>query len=151
MTEFNDDGPVMIAYDGSDSAKAGIARAGEQLRSGRSAIVLTVWEPLDSVPFWGAPMAVVPNEITEKVADQAEKVAAEGVALADAAGFHARALVERGDPAWAQIVETAEREQAAVIVLGSHGRSSIGYAAIGSVATAVAHHAKVPVLIVREP
>ncbi len=61
------------------------------------------------------------------------------------------ALVERGDPAWAQIVETAEREQAAIIVLGSHGRSSIGYAAIGSVATAVAHHARVPVLIVREP
>ena len=60
------------------------------------------------------------------------------------------ALVERGDPAWAQIVETAEREQAAIIVLGSHGRSSIGYAAIGSVATAVAHHARVPVLIVRE-
>ena len=46
--------------------------------------------------------------------------------------------------------ETAEQAGASVIVLGSHGRSGVGYAVIGSVATAVAHHAKVPVLITRE-
>jgi nucleotide-binding universal stress UspA family protein len=34
-------------------------------------------------------------------------------------------------------------------VLGSHGRSGAAYLAMGSVATAVAHHAKVPVLICR--
>ena len=43
-----------------------------------------------------------------------------------------------------------EQAGASVIVLGSHGRSGVGYAVMGSVATAVAHHAKVPVLITRE-
>ena len=36
--------PVLIAYDGSDYAKAAIKQAGEQLRNGRRAIVLTVWQ-----------------------------------------------------------------------------------------------------------
>ena len=36
-----------------------------------------------------------------------------------------------------------------MIVIGSHGRSGVSYVAMGSVATAVAHHAGVPVLICR--
>ena len=40
-------------------------------------------------------------------------------------------------------------EGAGIIVIGSHGRSGVRYAALGSVATAVAHHATVPVLIAR--
>jgi nucleotide-binding universal stress UspA family protein len=36
-----------------------------------------------------------------------------------------------------------------VIVLGSHGRGTAGSAVLGSVATAVAHHAELPVLICR--
>jgi nucleotide-binding universal stress UspA family protein len=149
MSEPSEEGPVLIAYDGSDCSKAAIEEAGRQLRGQRPAIVLTVWEPLDAVPFWGAPMATVPTEITEEVVAQAEKVAAEGVALANDAGFEARPMVELGAPVWTRIVETAEGQRASVIVLGSHGRSSVGYAFMGSVATAVAHHAKAPVLITR--
>jgi len=147
MTETSADGPILIAYDG---AKAAVEQAGRQLRDDRPAIVLTVWEPLDAVPFWGAPMATVPTEVTEEVVAQAHKVADEGVALASGAGFDARPQVELGAPVWARIVETADQQEASVIVLGSHGRSGVGYAVLGSVATAVAHHAKSPVLITRE-
>ncbi len=149
MSEISEEGPVLIAYDGSDCSKAAIEQAGRQLRTDRPAIVLTVWEPLDAVPFWGAPMATVPAEITEEVVTLAEKVAAEGVALAADAGFDARPLVELGAPVWARIVEMADSERASMIVLGSQGRSSVGYAVMGSVATAVAHHAKAPVMITR--
>lgn len=151
MSETAADGPILISFDGSDCAKAAIEEAGRQLRDDRRAIVLTVWEPLDAVPFWGVPLASVPTGITEEVVARAEAVAAEGAALAAAAGFDAAPQVELGAPVWARIVETAQEVRASVIVLGSHGRSSVGYAVLGSVATAVAHHAKVPVLIVREP
>ncbi len=149
MTETSSGGPIVFAYDGSDCAKAAIAEAGRQLSDGRAAIVLTVWEPLDAVPFWGAPMATVPTEITEEVVAHANKVAEEGVALAAEAGFEAEPLVELGAPVWARIVETADQRGASLVVLGSHGRSSVGYAVMGSVATAVAHHAKAPVMITR--
>ena len=150
MSESSASGPILITFDGSDCAKAAIEEAGRQLRDDRGAIVLTVWEPLDAVPFWGAPMATVPTEITEEVVARAEQVAAEGVALAAAAGFDATPRAELGAPVWARIVETADEVGASVIVLGSHGRSSVGYAVMGSVATAVAHHANAPVLITRE-
>jgi len=150
MTQTSADGPILIAYDGSECSKAAIKQAGRQLRDDRRAIILTVWEPLDAVPFWGIPLATMPNEMTDEVVVQANKVADEGVKLAADAGFEADTQVELGAPVWARIVETAEQAGASVIVLGSHGRSGVGYAVIGSVATAVAHHAKVPVLITRE-
>ena len=49
----NNDGPVLIAYDGSEYAKAAIKQAGEQLRDGRPAIVLTVWQPFGATGFVG--------------------------------------------------------------------------------------------------
>ena len=150
MNDSSSSGPILIAYDGSDCSKVAVAEAGRQLRDGRWAIVLTVWEPLDAVPFWGVPMATMPTEMTEQVVAQATKVAEEGVALSNRAGFEAEARIELGAPVWARIVETAEEVGAEVIVLGSHGRSGVGYAVMGSVATAVAHHAKVPVLITRD-
>lgn len=150
MSDPSDRGPILIAYDGSDCAKAAVREAGRQLRDDRTVVVLTVWEPLDAVPFWGVPMATMPSEMTEEVIAQANKVADEGAAVAAEAGFGgAETQVELGAPVWARIVEVAEQRDVSVIVLGSHGRSGVGYAVMGSVATAVAHHAEVPVLITR--
>ena len=39
------DRPILIAYDGSDYAKAAIKQAADQLGNGRRAIVMTVWQP----------------------------------------------------------------------------------------------------------
>ncbi len=150
MTEASA-GPILIAYDGSDCAREAIAEAGRQLRDDRPTIVLTIWEPLDAVPFWGVPLAAVSTDLTDEVMARARSVADEGVALATAAGFEASAEVELGAPVWKRIVDLAEQRGASIIVLGSHGRSSVGYAVLGSVATAVAHHAGTPVMIARAP
>jgi nucleotide-binding universal stress UspA family protein len=143
------DGPVLFAYDGSDQAQGAIEQAGRQLQGDRKAIVLSVWEPLESVPFWGAPMSTVPAEMAEQVRVEAEKLAAEGAERARKAGFDAEPAVVEGAPVWERIVHGAEEQGAGIIVIGSHGRSGAAYLAMGSVATAVAHHAKVPVLICR--
>ena len=113
-------GPVLFAYDGSDHAKAAIEEAGRNLRTGRRALVLTIWQPLESVPFLGAPLAAVPEEVVEGMVERAREVAAEGAELARAAGFDAQPLVERGAPIWARIVELADQNDAAMVVLGSH-------------------------------
>lgn len=143
------DSPVLIAYDGSDHAKAAIAQAGEQLRTPRAAIVLSVFEPLTAIPFWGAPYGRVPAELIEEAGKEARRVAAEGAALANGAGFDADSAAVEGTPVWERIVAVAKERAAGIIVMGSHGRSGVSYVAMGSVATAVAHHAAVPVLICR--
>ena len=40
-------GPVIFAYDGSELAKLAIDDAARQLRTGRDALVVTVWQPFD--------------------------------------------------------------------------------------------------------
>jgi nucleotide-binding universal stress UspA family protein len=145
------DSPVLIAYDGSDHAKAAIEQAGHNLRTPRQAIVLSVWQPLGAIPFWGVPYAKVPPSMIEDAEEQAKRVAAEGAARAEEAGFTAEAAVVEGSPVWEGIVQTAEEKGAGILVLGSHGRSGVRYVTMGSVATAVAHHAKRPVLICRMP
>ena len=49
------------------------------------------------------------------------------------------------------IVDYAAASQCDLIVMGSHGRSGISRALLGSVAKGVVRHAAVPVLIVRHP
>ena len=143
------DSPVLIAYDGSDHAKAAIAQAGQQLRTPRAAIVLSVFESLRTIPFWGVAYPRVPPNFVEEAEQQAGKVAAEGAGLAREAGFDAEAAAVEGNPVWERIVEVAKDRDAGMIVMGSHGRSGISYLAMGSVATAVAQHAPAPVLICR--
>lgn len=145
------DSPVLFCYDGSEHAKAAIEQAGEHLRTPRKAIVLSVWMPLESIPFWGAPYGRVPSTMSEEAEEQARQVAAEGASKANEAGFDADAAVIEGSPVWERIVAAAEERGAGIIVLGSHGRSGVSYAAMGSVATAVAHHSKVPVMICPRP
>jgi hypothetical protein len=95
MREGAPDGPVLFAYDGSTQAKEAIRKAGQQLRDGRHAIVLTVWQPLAALPFAGAP-GVPPVGLEEGIERQARRVAEEGAKLARATGFDADAIAERG-------------------------------------------------------
>jgi nucleotide-binding universal stress UspA family protein len=146
-----DHAPVLFAYDGSDHAKSAIEQAGGQLRSGRPALVVSVLEPLEAIPFWGAPVSALPQGVLDEAREKASQIAEEGVRLAREAGFEAEALTVEGTPIWKRIVETAEERGASLVVIGSHGRSGVAYMAMGSVATSVANHSGIPLLVCRLP
>jgi nucleotide-binding universal stress UspA family protein len=139
--------PVLFAYDGSELAKLAIVLAGRELRPGREAIVLTVWQTFN-VGF------IPPNEMNIDAADAtdvgraAEATAAAGAVLAEAAGFKSRALTAQVAPPWRGIIDAADQQGASMIALGSHGRTGLASVLIGSVAEAVAAHSKHAVLIV---
>ena len=143
--------PVLIAYDGSDQAKHAIEQAGAELRLPRKAVVVAAYEPLEALPFWGRPAAIVPDELSEEAGREAARTAAEGAGLANSAGFEASSTVREEDRAWKAILAAAEDAGAGIIVLGSHGRGPVGSAFLGSVATSVAQHATLPVMICRPP
>lgn len=146
--------PILIAYDGSDFAKAAITDAAGQLSAGREAVVLTVREPLEAMSFLGSGGVGVDQDAIEKVTagseSGAEAVAAEGAELARDAGLDARPQVATGVPIWQLIVKVAEDLDAGLIVIGSHGRSGISLVLLGSVATAVAEHSNRSVMIVHD-
>ena len=69
------------------------------------------------------------------------------VPLDESIHFEHKLLV--GDPATA-IVETAEKEDADMIVLGTHGRTGLTRLLMGSVAEAVVRRANCPVLTIKQ-
>jgi nucleotide-binding universal stress UspA family protein len=144
------DSPVLLCYDGSDDAKHAIAEAAELLRS-RPALVLAVVQDTSSVPpfAWLAPGDGL-QELLSEAQKAGERIAAEGVEVAQQAGFTATPLVsETAEPVWSAIVAAADQHDAAAIVLGSRGLSSVKSALIGSVSNGVVHHATRPTLVIR--
>ena len=148
MTTPNRQRPILFAYDGSDQAKAAIREAAAQLRPSSRALVLTVWQPQPSAALGFASGAGLPSDLEERLEQEAMKEAEKGAALARSVGFDATALVESGIPVWTGIVQAADDHDASVIVMGSHGRTGVARALLGSVATAVSSHGDRPVLIV---
>jgi nucleotide-binding universal stress UspA family protein len=139
-------GPVVIAYDGSELSRLGIEEAGRLLTGGGDALVVCVWQTFD-VGFVPVDNEVFDAEQTPAVRAAAERTAAAGASLAEAAGFRADSLAIEAAPTWKGIVEVAEQHDASVIVLGSHGRSGLTSVLVGSVAGAVAAHSGRTVLI----
>src|SRR3954451_21301993 len=157
-------GPVLIAYDGSEIARAAVAHAG-RLFAGRAAVVATVYEPgLATLTVGGIPDAMGPGamgmgaplpdpETIEEVdriqRDHASEVAADGAELARSVGLVAepQAVPDAADVA-DTLIEMAKERGAAVVVVGSHGISGLRTRLLGSVARKLIEHSARPVLVV---
>ena len=143
-------GPVLIAYDGSELAQLAIEHAGRQLASGREAIVVCAWQPVD-VGFVPVGAQHFDAQDAHAVEQAAQQTAAHGATLAQQAGFRARGEAIEASPTWKGICRAADAHEAGLIVLGAHRRSGILGHLLGSVSSAVAHHSPRAVLIVHQP
>lgn len=141
-----DRGSVVVAYDGATFARNAIDEAGRLLGPGRDAIVLTVWQRFD-LGFIPSEDAELDAADSEQVRCAAERTAADGAALAEAAGFRSRSAALEVSPTWKGIVAFADEHDASLIVLGTHGRTRKVDALLGSVARDVAAHSRRTVLI----
>jgi nucleotide-binding universal stress UspA family protein len=147
--------PILIAYDGSDSARHAIGEAA-RLLGPRRALVVFVWDPVPAVPP-GDPFGLTTpiydpsqmDEVNDIVRSNAIAVAEDGARRAREAGLEAEAVAEetRGNTA-TTIVELASERGAEPIVVGARGHSGVRSLLLGSVSNAVVHHAKLPVMVI---
>jgi nucleotide-binding universal stress UspA family protein len=149
------DGPILLCYDGSEDAKHAIQRAGRLLR-GRPALVVTVWQPIAGLNAlaWSDMSAgtLDVGELDRAAAEDGRRIADDGVRSARAAGLHARPLaVQATGPVWKTILKIGDRHDAATIVMGSRGLTAVRSMLLGSVSSAVLHHADRPTLVIRQP
>jgi nucleotide-binding universal stress UspA family protein len=84
----------------------------------------------------------------DQVRAERERFAQELVARGRSMGVAVDFLVWEGDPGEA-IIDAAQAEHADMIVVGSHGRGTVGRFLIGSVSDHVVRNASCPVLVVR--
>ena len=153
--------PILIGYDGSDTARRAVQEAAE-LFTPRRALVATVWEPglayqvgaMSTDPTGLGPAPVDPvaaQEVDDASQAHADRVAEEGAALAKSLGLQAEALAVADESVVADaIVEVARKRGVAAVVVGSRGLSGLRARLEGSTSNAVAKHASCPVLLVHE-
>jgi nucleotide-binding universal stress UspA family protein len=96
------------------------------------------------VPVTGIEVGVLVRELT-KIHTQ---WAARGEKLLQEAGVTAEARVVLGDPREI-LLEIAKKEHANLLVVGSHGRSSLPELRLGSVTSHLVAHAPCSVLVVK--
>ncbi len=147
---------ILLATDFSENARVAFPWAAELARSTGSAILLVHALEDDLVATAPVFAGYMHPEVLDlgryrqefrKAAEKALKTAAEefekeGVAVEP----H---LVEGGKPSQA-IVEAANRLEASLIVISTHGRSGLAHMLIGSTAEKVVRSARCPVMTVHE-
>jgi nucleotide-binding universal stress UspA family protein len=144
---------ILVATDGSKTAQKAAAYAvdlSKQLNA--SILVLSVIDKR-SLISQTVPASATETHIMEPTEDylrqMAERYATEIVERCDRKGVQSQVVITTGHPV-EEIVKRAEKLKADLIVMGSHGRSAMAAAVLGSVAYGVVHKdTKVPVLIVR--
>jgi nucleotide-binding universal stress UspA family protein len=132
---------VLVAYDGSESARRALGAAAKLAHDGVSLRVVSVAEPLPQ--FGRAAAMLTPEEDAER-----KRELVEATTILKEHGVEARAVERRGDAA-TMILDEAESEGADLIVLGTRGLGAGTRWLLGSVSTKVLHHASCDVLVVR--
>ena len=140
---------ILVPTDGSKRSARGVREAIRLAKSLRARITGVHV----ASPFVGAAYAEAAtsyrNEYKATIARETGKILASVESAARAAGVPCRTkLVIEAHP-WQGIVQAARRSRCDAIVMASHGRGSIGGLILGSEATRVLSHSRVPVLIVR--
>ena len=144
---------ILVPTDGSKSAQKA-ARYGVDLAKQlhASVIVLSVIDQRtligQTVPASQTVLHVI-EPIEDYLREAAEQYAGEIKKLCDKNGVQSKTVRTKGHPVDA-IVKEAKKSKADLIVMGSHGRSALAAAFLGSVTYGVIHKdTKNPVLVVR--
>lgn len=145
---------ILIAYDGSDDAKAAIEHAA-RLFPGEHVSVLTVWQRfIDTLARVGGGISMVVDyaEIDADNERAAGERAQEGAGLAKEAGLDAEARTAVVETSIADAILTeAAAADASVIVCGSRGYTGVKSLLLGSVSHHLLQHADLPVVVVPSP
>ena len=101
------------------------------------------------VPIMGFPdgALVATAELGSRIFDGAKAGLDRQLASRRGSGVTIRGMIKQGDP-WHMVNEAAAEVGAGLIVMGTHGRTGLSRALIGSVAERVVRTASVPVLTV---
>jgi nucleotide-binding universal stress UspA family protein len=144
---------ILVPTDGSEAAQKAARYAIDLAKQLKCAII--VLSVIDNRSLMAQTISAQENvrHIIEPMEDYlreaADEYAREIKEICDENGVRSKILVTSGHPA-EEITKEAESSSADLIVMGSHGRSALIAAFLGSVAYSIIHkETKIPVLIVK--
>lgn len=135
---------ILIAHDGSKASEAALKKAFEIAEKfGSSVTVISVVPELYLTEL----MKMDRLRILDTLTDEAEKTMKK-IRTKTIGSKPVKTIVTQGNPA-EEILETAKRIKADLIVTGSHGRHGAQKFLLGSVSSKVVDHAPCAVLIIK--
>jgi nucleotide-binding universal stress UspA family protein len=140
---------ICCPIDFSDASRAAMEVAADVARRGGADLVLLHAYPIPGYTFPDGSVVASPKMMQE-LADQAQRHLEEWRSEAERLVGAPRVTTEKavGEPA-AEIVSFARANGVDLLVLGTHGRTGLEHALMGSIAERVVRRAHCPVLTVR--
>ena len=140
---------ICCPIDFSDASRAAMEVAADLARRFGAELVLLHAYPIPGYTFPDGSVMASPK-MMQDLADQAQRHVEEWRADAEKLTGGPRVTAEKavGEPA-AEILEAARDARADLIVMGTHGRTGLEHALMGSIAERVVRRAHCPVLTVR--
>ena len=140
---------ILVPVDGSTTSECALQEAIRLAQQQRAQLELV--HVFEDVLYWVDERYINYAELQETIRASSEKILTQAQALVQQAGLTAETkLLEAKSQRIANIlVAEAERWQAELIVIGTHGRTGFSRLVLGSVAEGVVRTASMPVLLVR--
>jgi len=146
---------IVLGYDGSECARAALARSSDLLHeTGGGKIVVVVAYPMSvayvpTAGVAGAPM-LMGSELQEHIdmlEQTARQQAEDAASELRGTGFEVQTEVT-AEPAAEALLDAAGRHGADLIAVGTHGEGAISGALLGSTSYRLVHRSRLPLLIV---
>lgn len=136
---------ILVAYDGSSSAKTALSLASQLAREDKSWVkVLAV------VPTYQGDLELIGvSGIKKAIFGPGQELLAEAKRIADNEEVHILTDLEQGEP-YEQIVHVADEENCDLIIMGRRGKGQLERGLMGSVTARVIGHTGKDVLVVPE-
>ncbi len=141
---------ILCPIDFSDASRAALETAADLAKRFGASLTLFHAYPVPGYTFPDGSF-VASSKMLDELAEQARRHLEEWKGIAASLGVPAaEAITAVGEPAH-EIVTWSKEHAADLVVLGTHGRTGLTHALMGSVAERVVRRAPCPVLTVRPP
>ncbi len=141
---------IIVPVDGSEPSNSAVAFALRMAADDCAAVTFVHAVDVTKIIAMTATSAIGPQYALEAANEAGKEILAQAHAQAKAARIHATTELLDGECVGC-ILELAQAKQADLIVVGSHGRSGVSRALLGSVAEGILRRSPIPVLVTHAP
>lgn len=146
---------ILVSVDGSTTSKKAMTEAIRMASFAGGRCEIRLIHVLDEMAHFTVfdPYAAQSGDLMRMMREPGEKILAEALAIALSAGVTADTLlIDRfGERLGETVAQAATEWNADLLVVGTHGRRSLGRMLLGSGAEQIIRLAPMPVLVVRNP
>ncbi len=143
---------LLVPTDGSPLSTSTVDRAVSFAKEAGARITFFYAQPDFPMPIYGEGALIdptTPEQFAKSAAEEARVILEKAKQTADAAGVTAGTDTVVNEVPYEGIIDAANRHGCDLIFMASHGRRGIAGLLLGSEATKVLTHSKIPVLIYR--